>query len=400
MFAQSSTTGIMSGTTATNTTTVSPQSSTSKSLFTEYDTSINSNANNKPLGVRSVGNNNNHTTNSNSNNNTSSNTMLFSSTSTSSSNNTSTIPLQPTLQKQDTTSFNMELATRSAPSSNYRGIWTQPPTFFRTSSSTSSLSIDSPNNSQDIIDMEMDPITSETTDNVVFGEGKSLLRFSINPEAKATGRKRQSSLQNNERRVSFKRTSIDEGKGKARADDGTQDTNAVDSEEAESIYVFGFARNTEQKVLGHFSSYGKIVNHEKSTLGNWIVIRFATPTSAQKALDSNGISINGDTDIIGVTRGTNNKKSQQSAIETAQDKIRKNSSRVIPFEQAKDLYKKPESAKKSSATGPAVNDGLGSGKAGLSVLNVPTVNSATGGDIKLIKDVGLLSRVKDFFGNW
>ncbi|KAI7853208.1 hypothetical protein BDC45DRAFT_158470 [Circinella umbellata] len=178
------------------------------------------------------------------------------------------------------------------------------------------------------------------------------------------------------------------------------DTNAVDSEEAESIYVFGFARNTEQKVLSHFSSYGKIVNHEKSTLGNWIVIRFDSPTSAQKALDSNGISINNDTNIIGVTRGTNNKKSQQSAIETAQEKIRKNSSRVIPFEQAKDLYKKPESAKKSAATGSTVNDGLGSGKAGLSVLNVPTVNSATGGDIKLIKDVGLLSRVKDFFGNW
>ena len=142
------------------------------------------------------------------------------------------------------------------------------------------------------------------------------------------------------------------------------------------------------------------MNHEKSTLGNWIVIRFATSTSAQKALDSNGISINGDKNIIGVTRGTNNKKLQQSAIEAAQDKIRKNSSRVIPFEQAKDLYKKPESAKKSTPIVSTANDGLGSGKAGLSVLNVPTVNSTTGGDIKLIKDVGLLSRVKDFFGNW
>ena len=176
MFAQSSTTGTMSATPAA---TVPAQSAINKSLFTEYDTSINSNANNKPLGVRSVANNNNNYTN---NNNNASNTMLFSSISTSSSTNPSTIPFQPTLQKQDTTPFNMELATRSTPSSNYRGIWTQPPTFFRTSSSTSSLSMDSPHSSQDIIDMEMDPITSETTDNVVFGEGKSLLRFSINPE--------------------------------------------------------------------------------------------------------------------------------------------------------------------------------------------------------------------------
>ncbi|KAI9264343.1 hypothetical protein BDA99DRAFT_509078 [Phascolomyces articulosus] len=364
----------------------------SKPLFNKVDTSIN----NSPFSVRSS------TVTTNNNNNNSNNTMLFSSASTTSAtinNNNASIPLQPTLNNQEPFNFGLDTTTRSTPTTTgFRTLWTQPPSFFKTSSNSSNSS--QSHSFQDIIDMDMDPITSETTSNVAFGEGRSLLRFSINPEGKLAGRKRENTIQNNERRVSFKRTSIDEGKGKSRAEDGIQDTDALESEEAESIYVFGFPVNTEQKIIDHFSTYGEIVKHEKSPTGNWMTIRYSKPEFAQNALKSNDVVITGD-HFIGVTRGTNKKSlAEQAAAEAAQAEVKKNVARVIPFEEAKDLYKKPGGNKKPDSTAATTtsSDGLGSGKAGLSVLNIPTVNPR--GDIKLIKDNSLLSKVKDFLFEW
>ncbi|KAI8145892.1 hypothetical protein BJV82DRAFT_602651 [Fennellomyces sp. T-0311] len=331
---------------------------TSKPLFSQIDTSNVY----RPFAVRSTTNNSN-------------NTMLF--TNSTATRTPASIPLQPSLQKQET-SFNMDVTATASRSSGFHGLWSTPPSFFVSSSQE-----------PEDLDMDVEPATAESTSSIAFGEGKSLLRFSQDPQlSRYAGHKREStSTQINERRVSFKRTVDDEGKGKARADDSSAATIASDKEETESVYVFGFARNTEQTIIDHFGTYGKILDHHMST-GNWIVIRYHTAESAEKALKSNGTAITGN-HIIGVTRGTNKKTSAVAESSGSTDKDK--TSRVIPFDEAKDLYKKPE-VKKAAA------DGLGSGKAGLSVLNVPTVNPPA--DIKLIKDNGVMTQIKDFFREW
>ncbi|KAI9474843.1 hypothetical protein BDB00DRAFT_860194 [Zychaea mexicana] len=355
-----------------------------KPLFSQVDTSIN----NRPFAVRS-------SNNGSSNNNS----LLFTSTSntTNATHNLTapttagipaSIPLQSTLHNKET-SFNLDLTnttTATTRSAAFRGYWQSPPTFFISSQE------------QQDNDMDVDQLTSETTTNVAFGEGKSLLRFRPNPESsRIAGRKREIAASlSSERRVSFKRTSTDEGKGKARADDGSKaDTTVSDREEAESIYVFGFAPGTEQQIIDYFASHGKIVQHNTST-GNWITIRYDSAASAEKGLKSNGVAVTGD-HIIGVTRGTNKKTQTATAEASTASSHKDDVFRVIPFDQAKNLYKKPEAMKGAQQPSSAA-EGLGSGKTGLSVLNVPTVNPP--GDVKLIKDTGLLTKVKDFLFEW
>lgn len=96
--------------------------------------------------------------------------------------------------------------------------------------------------------------------------------------------------------------------------------------------------------------------------------------------------------IIGVSLVKAKKPQPPSpTTETAPKKLR--TIDVVPASQAKDLFKKPET--KAPTTG---NIGLGSGKAGLSALSCPNVSPA--GDIRLIKEPGLLNKVKDLLFEW
>lgn len=219
--------------------------------------------------------------------------------------------------------------------------------------------------------------------NVAFGEGKSVMSLNDTEAAgKYAGNKRESiSTFGNERRVSFKASkeaSVDKGKGVAGS--------SRDDENDTKINVFGFAPDSKQAILDHFSKFGKILEHESK--GNWIMIRYASRDAAQQSLESNGKAIAGD-HIIGVTTAASRKRA------TSEESIKPTSTRIVPFGQAKDLYKKPEAKKPATTNGVA----LGSGKAGLSVLGVPSVSPS--GDITLVSSGrSITSNIKELLFEW
>ncbi|CDH55611.1 predicted protein [Lichtheimia corymbifera JMRC:FSU:9682] len=249
--------------------------------------------------------------------------------------------------------------------------WNTPPSFFVTSKSSDSLSA-----------MDTEPTESY---NVAFGEGKSIMSLNDTEAAgKYAGNKRESiSTFGNERRVSFKASkeaSVDKGKG--------VEEPSRDDENESKINVFGFAPDSKQAILDHFSKFGKILEHESK--GNWIMIRYASRDSAQQSLESNGKAIAGD-HIIGVTTAASRKRT------TSEESIKPTSTRIVPFGQAKDLYKKPE-AKKPVTTSPG-GVTLGSGKVGLSVLGCPSITPS--GDITLVSSgKSITSNIKELLFEW
>lgn len=120
------------------------------------------------------------------------------------------------------------------------------------------------------------------------------------------------------------------------------------------------------------------------------MIRYASRDSAQQSLESNGKAIAGD-HIIGVTTAASRKRT------TSEESIKPTSTRIVPFGQAKDLYKKPE-AKKPVTTSPG-GVTLGSGKVGLSVLGCPSITPS--GDITLVSSgKSITSNIKELLFEW
>lgn len=144
-----------------------------------------------------------------------------------------------------------------------------------------------------------------------------------------------------------------------------------DRQEKATIVVFGFEPHTKDAVLNHFAKYGTVAEHTQ-TAESQLSIRYNSPESAQSALASNGVLIcDYMVGVMGKVRST-----EYSSFPRR--------SGLIPLEESKNLFKD--------------NTGLGSGKAGLSVLNLPNVSPA--GTIRLIRDSGFLSKVKSFIFEW
>lgn len=145
-----------------------------------------------------------------------------------------------------------------------------------------------------------------------------------------------------------------------------------EEDENTKILVFGFAPNTRNTVVDHFKKYGLIAEYTQLS-DSKLMIRYKSVESARKALASNGLLIGNY--AIGVV-------SEAPATESAASSCRSN---TIQFERSTDIFKDKK--------------GLGSGKAGLSVAGLPNVSPP--GDIRLIQEPGIISKVKDIlFGGW
>jgi hypothetical protein len=142
----------------------------------------------------------------------------------------------------------------------------------------------------------------------------------------------------------------------------------IGHEETKSIRVFGYPTHLVNTVIQHFVKYGKIERYEQSP-GNWITIFYEESSSANAALKSNGIVISKNY-LIGVSLN----------YAPPQD---------IHFVKTQD---ETGSAYKTS-TIKKVNNGLGSGKAGVSAIDQRNTDSSP-----LYQS--LFTRVKESFLGW
>ncbi|KAI9319510.1 hypothetical protein BX666DRAFT_1481030 [Dichotomocladium elegans] len=209
----------------------------------------------------------------------------------------------------------------------------------------------------------------------VVDDRRSVLSLSEGDSSSSTAGTKRESLAN------IYNDSID--KDKAR--EGSADGGSQQSLES-TVYVFGYPPESQDAVLAHFKKYGEIVEHEKT--GNWLALRYATTEAATKALGSNSKAIVGNS-IVGVARAGVEKEPSPANVKPQK------SLRVIPFNQAQNIFKKPED--KKPRQGPS-DTMMGTGKVGLSVLSCPSVSAAA--DVALIQDATIKNTIKDILFEW
>lgn len=161
--------------------------------------------------------------------------------------------------------------------------------------------------------------------------------------------------------------------------DNNNDSNSKHTDDHRTIKVFGFPSSLSDLIRTHFEKYGRIEESRYSP-GNWLLIRYASPSSAASALKSNGMVLV-DTFMIGVTVApTQIPLAQQSSVATSSTD---SFISIIPTD---------DSGKNEKLVT------LGSGKAGMSVVGCPTINPT--GTAVIPQTTGWIGFIKDALFAW
>jgi hypothetical protein len=157
------------------------------------------------------------------------------------------------------------------------------------------------------------------------------------------------------------------------------DNNDSNTDDHRTIKVFGFPSSLSDLIRTHFEKYGRIEESRYSP-GNWLIIRYASPSSAASALKSNGMVLV-DTFIIGVTAApTQIPLAQQPSVATTSTN---SFISIIPTD---------DNGKNDKLVT------LGSGKAGMSVVGCPTINPT--GAAVIPQTTGWIGFIKDALFAW